>query len=104
MSPIAAFLPARLALRLEDYPHPRAVALAGDLSLAEKRQLLAAWASDAHALEGRPAFRWLPGTPGPVPVDHVLAALAQLDGEDRAPCAHIAVAARQPDRSGTRVN
>ena len=104
MSPIAAFLPARLALRLEDYPHPRAVALAGDLSLAEKRQLLAAWASDAHALEGRPAFRWLPGTPGPVPVDHILEALAQLNGEERASCGLVALAARRPDRAGARVN
>ena len=45
----------------------------------EKRTLLCAWASDACAVESRPGFRWLPGTPGPILVDHVLAGLRKLD-------------------------
>jgi hypothetical protein len=51
------------------------------LSGSEKRALLATWASDACAVEGQPAWRWLPGTPEPVAVDDILAALQALDGE-----------------------
>ena len=63
------------------YSHPLAVLGAMALSGSEKRALLATWASDACAVEGRPAWRWLPGTPGPVSVDDILAALQALDGE-----------------------
>ncbi|HEX2554717.1 MAG TPA: hypothetical protein VHL98_13530 [Microvirga sp.] len=63
------------------YSHPSAVLGAVALSGSEKRALLATWASDACAVEGRPAWRLLPGTPEPVSVDDVLAALQALDGE-----------------------
>ena len=63
------------------YSHPSAALRAVALSGSEKRALLATWASDACAVEGRPAWRWLPGTPEPVPVDDILAALQALDGE-----------------------
>ena len=68
-----------LGLKLMDYVHPNEVVQDDRMSLMEKRQLLCAWASDACAVESRPGFRWLPGTPGPIFVDHVLTALRTLD-------------------------
>jgi hypothetical protein len=49
-----------------------------DLSPAEKRAILAAWASDACAVESAPGLRQWPGS-APIPVDEVLAALQALD-------------------------
>jgi len=72
------------AIRSEQAPvfaHPSAVLEATTLTGSEKRALLAGWASDACALEGRPAWRWLSGTPAPVGVDDILAALQALDRE-----------------------
>ncbi len=72
------------ALRSEQagvFTHPSAVLEATTLTGSEKRALLAGWASDACALEGRPAWRWLSGTPAPVAVDDILAALQALDRE-----------------------
>jgi hypothetical protein len=63
------------------YSHPSAVLGAVALSGSEKRALLATWASDACAVEGRPAWRRLPGTPEPVSVDDILASLQALDSE-----------------------
>ena len=63
------------------FRHPREVLAYPSLSLAEKRGLLASWASDACAVESCPALRCLPGCKAePVPVDKVLAALLALDG------------------------
>lgn len=67
------------------YVHPRDVLLDPRLDKARKRILLASWASDACAVESRPSFRWLPGTPGPVALDRILAAIRSLDGEGPAP-------------------
>jgi hypothetical protein len=59
--------------------------LSADLPKDEKRAILAHWASDACAVESRPALRWCPGLPGrAVPVDDVLAALRSLDGSGAA--------------------
>ena len=69
-----------LALKVMDYVHPSEVLQDDRLGTADKRAILCAWASDACAVESRPGFRWLKGTPGPVLVDHVLAALRALDG------------------------
>lgn len=68
-----------LGLKAMDYVHPNEVAQDDQLTLAEKRTLLCAWASDACAVKSRPGFRWLPGTPGPILVDHIFAALWALD-------------------------
>ena len=62
-----------------EFSHPSAVLAVTTLSGSEKRALLASWASDACAVEGRPAWRWLPGTPAPVVVDDVLTSLQALD-------------------------
>src|ERR1700712_549428 len=72
-------LESSLALHVMDYAHPREIVQDDRLGPAEKRAILSAWASDACAVESRPGFRWLRGTPGPVLVDHVLVALRALD-------------------------
>lgn len=68
--------PVRLAV---GFLHPLEVLKDQDLEPAEKREILAAWASDASAVEHRPSQRWLLGTPGPVPLSEVLSALSRLD-------------------------
>lgn len=50
-----------------------------DMNAEEKRALLAAWASDRHAVESLPALRHLPGTPFPVTFSSIIDARAQLD-------------------------
>jgi hypothetical protein len=72
-------LESSLSLTLMDYVHPNEVVRDDRLSAMEKRALLCAWASDACAVESRPGFRWLPGTPGPILVDHIFTALRALD-------------------------
>ena len=49
-----------------------------DLTLSEKRAILASWASDACAVEAAPAFRQAPGH-GLVSFDEVMDALRELD-------------------------
>ena len=75
----SAILKNSLGLKLMDYVHPNEVVRDDRLSLTEKRALLCAWASDACAVDSRPGFRWLPGTPGPILVDHIFKALRILD-------------------------
>lgn len=58
--------------------HPDEVVNRPGMSLEEKRAILAAWASDSHAVEGAPALRQL-GSGAVVPVDDILAALRRLD-------------------------
>jgi hypothetical protein len=68
-----------LAIKAQDFAHPWDVILDRELSAEQKRTLLASWASDASAVEARPGFRWLEGTPGPVPLSHIRSALLALD-------------------------
>jgi hypothetical protein len=63
------------------FGHPRDVIGDADLTLNEKRAILASWASDACAVEAAPALRYAPGTHQPVPVDEILEALRALDKE-----------------------
>ena len=61
--------------------HPEGVLRNPGLTVAEKREVLARWASDAHAVEDAPALRRLDnGTT--VSVDDILRALKALDGGD----------------------
>ncbi|MER2265265.1 hypothetical protein [Methylobacterium oxalidis] len=63
------------------FRHPREVLAYPNLSRAEKRAILASWASDARAVESCPTLRCLPGCRAePVPLHTVLAALQALDG------------------------
>jgi hypothetical protein len=52
-----------------------------DLTLNEKRAILASWASDACAVEAAPTLRRLPGGKRPVHFDEVMDALRALDAE-----------------------
>lgn len=62
------------------FRHPREVLAYPGLSRAEKRAILASWASDARAVESSPTLRCLPGCRAePVPIDEILEALQALD-------------------------
>jgi hypothetical protein len=54
-----------------------------DLTLNEKRAILASWASDACAIEAVSTLRRLPGGKRPVHFDEVMDALRALDEEAR---------------------
>ncbi|WP_132960922.1 hypothetical protein [Rhizobium sp. BK251] len=58
---------------------PIDVVRAPSLSVDDRRAILAAWASDLYAVDSHPSLRHLPGTPGPVSIDEVQAALSYLD-------------------------
>ena len=59
------------------FSHPRDVVADPNLSLAEKRAILASWASDASAIA---ALRAPDGVKAPVHIDEILEALRALDG------------------------
>jgi hypothetical protein len=59
------------------YPHE--VLRDPNMSADEKRAVLAAWASDEHAVESFPTLRHLPGTPLPVTFSSIMEARLQLD-------------------------
>jgi hypothetical protein len=61
------------------FEHPRHVVEDPDVTLNEKRAILASWASDACAVEAAPALRQAPGTGQPVRFDDVLDALRTLN-------------------------
>jgi hypothetical protein len=63
------------------FDHPQDVVRDPDLTLNEKRAILASWASDACAVEAVPALRCTPGGKRPVPFDDVMEALRCLDQE-----------------------
>jgi len=63
------------------FDHPDDVANDPDLSLNEKRAILASWASDACAVEAAPALRCAPGGKRAVTFDEVMDALRKLDQE-----------------------
>jgi hypothetical protein len=59
---------------------PRDVVADPDLTLHEKRAILASWASDACAVEASPELRRPPSAPV-VRFDDIMDALKELDGE-----------------------
>jgi hypothetical protein len=59
------------------FDHPTAVLRDPDLTLNEKRAILAAWASDACAIEAAPELR--SGPAGAVKFDEIMDALRELD-------------------------
>lgn len=63
------------------FEHPMNVVNDPDLTLSEKRAILAAWASDACAVEAAPALREVPGSGRTVQFDDVMDALRLLDCE-----------------------
>jgi hypothetical protein len=60
------------------FGHPSRVVEDPDLTLNEKRAILASWASDACAVEAAPALRVTPGGE-PVSFDDIMDALRALD-------------------------
>ena len=67
------------------FKHPRDVASHPKLSLAEKRAILASWASDASAIASCPSLRAPEGLKAPVSIDEILDALCTLDEGPRHP-------------------
>ena len=65
------------------FEHPRDVVSRPDLDLAEKRAILASWASDASAIASCPALRAPSCLKAPVTIDEILEALCALDGSPR---------------------
>jgi hypothetical protein len=61
------------------FEHPSHVVKDPDLTLNEKRAILASWASDACALEAAPHLRCAPSGKQPVLFDDVMEALCTLD-------------------------
>jgi hypothetical protein len=62
------------------FGHPSQVVADADLTLNEKRAILASWASDACAVEATHGLRLTPGGLA-VSFDDVMDALLQLDGQ-----------------------
>ena len=65
------------------FSHPSEILNHPDLTLNEKRAILASWASDACAVEAAPALRRSPNGGKPVTFDDVMDALRALDQEAR---------------------
>jgi hypothetical protein len=61
------------------FDHPSEVVNDPDLTLNEKRAILASWASDACAIESVPELRQ--GPKAPVRFDDIMDALRSLDGQ-----------------------
>src|SRR5437016_5026093 len=81
-----AMKPRRIAVNAVIHPgtvfdHPRDVVSHPTLTLAEKRAILASWASDASAIASCPALRAPDGLKAPVTIDEILDALCELDGK-----------------------
>ena len=67
------------------FDHPKDVVAHPDLSIGEKRAILASWASDASAIASCTALRAPTGLKAPVTIDEILDALCELDGGPRNP-------------------
>jgi hypothetical protein len=76
------------------YRSPEDVVKDTSLSLSEKKAILASWASDACAVDSRPAFRQPAGFPEPVSFDSIMRALQDLD---RTPSPRSVDSARRRD-------
>ena len=61
------------------FEHPKDVVVHPDLTLAEKRAILASWASDASAIASCPALRAPACLNAPVSIDAILEALCELE-------------------------
>jgi hypothetical protein len=86
------------------FEHPMKVVDDSDLTLAEKRAILASWASDARAVEATPTLRQPPGTGRTIGFDDVMDALRALDRAGERPRPHYrrVLAQRRPGVFGRR--
>ena len=85
------------------FDHPCDVVGDADLTLGEKRAILASWASDACAVEAAPALRQVPGGRRIVSVDEILEALQSLDKKASAEAVPTPRARRQIRRRAFEV-
>lgn len=69
----------------DHFDDPGDILSACNLSIQEKREILASWASDLCAVESVPALRQHPGLDHPVRYADVIAALMQLDNDCERP-------------------
>jgi hypothetical protein len=67
------------------FDHPKDVVCHSGLTTAEKRAILASWASDAAAITSCPSMRSPADLKRPVSIDEILEALCELDGGPRNP-------------------
>jgi len=68
------------------YEHPSEVLRDDDLTLYEKRSILASWASDTWTVESTPSLRAPATLSRPVSVDEILETLRELDTEIERRC------------------
>ena len=83
------------------FEHPSEVVHDPDLTLNEKRAILASWASDACAVEAAPELRLSPAGP-PVRFDDIMDALHTLDREAGAEAARYRRVVRRHTLFGRR--
>lgn len=67
------------------FEHPKDVVYHASLTTAEKRVILASWASDASAIGSCPSMRSPAGLKKLISIDDILEALCELDGGPRNP-------------------
>lgn len=67
------------------FDHPRQVLASPFLDEIQKRCILAAWASDAFAVEGKPWLRQIPGSNREIRIGDILLALRAMDEDDGPP-------------------
>ncbi len=88
------------------FRHPGDVVRDPTLTVAEKRAVLASWASDACAVESIPTLRQMPGSNYVVRFDDVIDALQALDesatSEDRPGDRRFGAAGRDRNHDGAR--
>jgi hypothetical protein len=84
------------------FAHPRDIVHDPDLTLNEKRAILASWASDACAVETAPALHQPPGADRMVPVDEILEALRTLNRQAQQDSPQVSWARRQIRRRSIR--
>ena len=80
------------------FNHPDEVLSHPGLTVAEKRAILASWASDAHAVDAMPWLRQLE-CGARISLSDVLSALRSLDAEESA---HLSVAQAEPSILASR--
>jgi len=87
------------------FEHPMNVVDDPDLTLAEKRAILASWVCDSCAVEAAPALRQPQGASRKVGLDDVIDALRALDGAGERPRPHYrgVLARRRPGVFGRKL-
>jgi hypothetical protein len=81
------------------FDSPQDVLADPTLSRAEKRAILASWASDAAAVSSCPSLRQIPGTRQHVTIDEILEALSSLDHRPNNPPGGKSMRLRSVDRT-----